>query len=131
MKYLKKNIIKIVTGTAAEVQDETNLFVNELIEQGIEPSVRVEVNPLTSIIQYQLEIRQAENAEDRCTEMGIKSYCGDCQYFYKRNDKRVKWGRCTKNRTAEGAADYAKIDSPACLSFYEELEKRELLIKAS
>lgn len=131
MKYLKQNIIKIITGTAEEVQDETNVFVNGLINQGIEPSVRVEVNPLTSIIQYQLEIRQAENAEDRFRERGIKHHCGDCKHFSKREDGRVKWGECTRRKEINGLFDRTKNESPACNSFYEELERKEIYFEAS
>ena len=124
MKRVTRNIIRIITGNALEVEEKTNFLTQELAKKGIEASVRVEVDPLTSIIQYEENISICEDAEDRCREMGFKAHCEDCKYFSKKNDKRIKWGICTREWSDSDKPQKVKDESPACLPFYEDIEKQ-------
>ena len=107
----------IKSDDAFDFDSRLNSFTKQLDAKGI--PYEVQVNPtagLLAFVTYKETIRIAEDIAEEYELAGERHFCGECLFYVRPTDGRVKNTRCANGRlTSKG--------SPCCDTFYELLKK--------
>lgn len=93
--------------------------VNEVMEEQGERSPALSLHldkGFCAVVTYEVREEIPETEEEKAHARGLYLTCGQCPHFRKADDKRVRWGECSRGgRTKESM--------PACEYRYEEKAK--------
>ena len=110
MKRISRKMIRTVQASTAEDFDkEFNKASNEINEN---TTLVWEQMPLCCHFIYEVSETIPESASEELQLQGIKYYCKDCPFFYRKSKKRVVRYDCKYSETGT-VVDF----SPACSHF--------------
>ena len=115
--YIQKTIV-------ADTAEDFDNKMNALLAEANNPEIfyRLASEQFCAIVKYQRVIEH-KTIGQRYEEMGEGHLCGECKYFEKPKDGRVKYTRCCHNN---GSVYYGR---KACDFFYDLLEAGEIILK--
>lgn len=113
----------IMSNDAFDFDSRLNGFIKQLDAKGI--PYEVQVNPtagLLAFVTYKETIRVAEDIREEYELAGERHFCGECPFYVRPTDGRVKNTRCVNGHlTSKG--------SPCCEEFYELLDSGSIQLK--
>lgn len=123
-KYTKHEQATIVTASAHEFDRQVNDVLDAASSRGAEITGidrRREGGEFIAFIDMVSEVKILESIMDGYQDRGECYKCGECPHMLRSGDKRRRYHQCEM-----GMREQTRWNSPACLYFYEALDRGEI-----